>query len=150
MFNQEFDCQNIFKRESSKIANTYFFPSKNQARLSIFLLHTKQESSKTTVAHEGSIKIETRGLTPKSSRSRISSKSCSSLLPCLLIFSCLFVLVAQKIKMERGKIVDPPHPTFCTIFVCRHGGENSHRVFFYHSFQISALLLVFNLWGTAN
>ena len=36
MFNHEFICQNIFKQESSKIDNTYFFPSKNQARLSTF------------------------------------------------------------------------------------------------------------------
>ena len=64
MFNQNIN-QNIFKRESSKINN--------------FFLHTKQESSKTTFANEGSIKIETRVVTPKSSRSRISSKSFSSL-----------------------------------------------------------------------
>ena len=62
------DCKFLFltKQESSKIFNLF--------------LHTKQESSKTKVAREGSIKIETRVLTPKSSRSRISSKSCSSLL----------------------------------------------------------------------
>ena len=61
------DCQYLFlsKQESSKIVNLF--------------LHTKQESSKTTIANEGSIKIETRILIPKSSRSRISSKSCSSL-----------------------------------------------------------------------
>jgi hypothetical protein len=61
------DCQYIFlsKQESSKIVN--------------FFLHTKQESIKTTVANESSIKIKPRVLTPKSSRSRISSKSCSSL-----------------------------------------------------------------------
>ena len=40
-------------------------------------IHTKKESSKTKVAREGLIKIETIVLTPKSSRSRISSKSCS-------------------------------------------------------------------------
>ena len=34
MFDQEFNCQKIFKRESSKIDNTYFFPSKNQERSS--------------------------------------------------------------------------------------------------------------------
>jgi hypothetical protein len=67
-------------------------PSKNQARLPIHFLskqesskifkkflHTKQESSNTTVAREGSIKIKTRVLAPKSLRSRISSKPCSSL-----------------------------------------------------------------------
>ena len=75
MSNQEFNSQNIFKRESSKIVDTYLFPSK----IVNFFLHTKQESSKTTVANEGSIKIDRRVLTPKSSRSRISSKSCSSL-----------------------------------------------------------------------
>ena len=37
MFNQEFNCQNIFKQESSKIANAFFFSSKNQSRFSIFL-----------------------------------------------------------------------------------------------------------------
>ena len=78
----------LIKRSIVKI-----YSSKNQARLPIhfsfqarikqdfFLnLHTKQDSSKTTVARGGSIKIETRVLTPKSSRSRFSSKSCSSLL----------------------------------------------------------------------
>ena len=37
MFNQEFNCQNIFKQESSKIANAFFFSSKNQSRFLIFL-----------------------------------------------------------------------------------------------------------------
>ena len=36
MFNQELNFQNIFKQESSEIANTYFLPSKNQARFSNF------------------------------------------------------------------------------------------------------------------
>jgi hypothetical protein len=36
MFNQEFNCQNIFERESSKIANIYVFPIKNRVRLSNF------------------------------------------------------------------------------------------------------------------
>eukprot|EP00090_Calanus_glacialis_P022711 TRINITY_DN35004_c0_g1_i1.p1 TRINITY_DN35004_c0_g1~~TRINITY_DN35004_c0_g1_i1.p1 ORF type:complete len:101 (+),score=11.89 TRINITY_DN35004_c0_g1_i1:122-424(+) len=45
MFNQEFNFQNIFKQESSKIANTYFFPSKNQARLSIvFFIPSKNQA----------------------------------------------------------------------------------------------------------
>ena len=35
MFNKEFNFQNIFKQESSKITNTYFEPSKNQARMPI-------------------------------------------------------------------------------------------------------------------
>jgi hypothetical protein len=51
MFNQEFNCQNIFKRELIKIINS--FP------------HTKQESIKTTDANEGSIKIERKVLKPK-------------------------------------------------------------------------------------
>jgi hypothetical protein len=38
MFNQEFNFQNIFKQESSEIANTYVFSSKNQARILIFSL----------------------------------------------------------------------------------------------------------------
>ena len=53
MCNLEFNCQNSFKQESSK--NVLYFH------------HTKQESSKTTVAGEGSIKIEMQVLTPKSS-----------------------------------------------------------------------------------
>ena len=53
------DCKNLIltKQESSKIFYFLFIPSM------------------TTVAREGSIKIETRVLTPKSLRSRISSKS---------------------------------------------------------------------------
>ena len=62
---QDFNYPFLTKQESSKISKIF--------------LHTKQESSKTKVAREGSIKIETRVLTPKSSRSRFSSKSCSSL-----------------------------------------------------------------------
>ena len=45
MFNQVFNCQNIFKQESSKITKTYFFPSKNQARLSIsFFIPSKNQA----------------------------------------------------------------------------------------------------------
>jgi hypothetical protein len=69
----------IFKQKSNKIANTFFIPGKNQARLSILFLHTKQQSSKTPVANEHSIKTKTRVLTLKSLRLRKSSKSCSSL-----------------------------------------------------------------------
>ena len=36
MFNQEFNFQNIFKQESSEIANTYLLPSKNQSRFLVF------------------------------------------------------------------------------------------------------------------
>jgi hypothetical protein len=35
MFNQEFNFQNIFKQESSKIEKVYLLPRKNQARFSI-------------------------------------------------------------------------------------------------------------------
>ena len=45
MFNQEFDCQKIFKQESSKIANTYFLPSKNQARMAtLFIIPSKNQA----------------------------------------------------------------------------------------------------------
>jgi hypothetical protein len=45
MFNEEFNYQNIFKHKSSKIANTYFFPGKNQARLSIiFFIPSKNQA----------------------------------------------------------------------------------------------------------
>ena len=80
MFNKEFNCQKIFQQKSSKIAITYIFPSKNQARMAICFPH-QQESSKTTVARKDSIKIKMRILTPKISWSTISSKSCPSLQP---------------------------------------------------------------------
>ena len=45
MFNQEFNFQNIFKQESSEIANTYFLPSKNQARFSsLFFIPSKNQA----------------------------------------------------------------------------------------------------------
>jgi hypothetical protein len=82
-FNQELNCQNIVKQESSKIANTLFSSSTQESgKIVNVFLHTQQESSKTTVAREGSIKIELNILTPKSLRSRMSIKSWSALPYC--------------------------------------------------------------------
>jgi hypothetical protein len=36
MFNQELNFQNIVKQESNEIANTFFIPSKNQARFQFY------------------------------------------------------------------------------------------------------------------
>jgi hypothetical protein len=46
MFNKEFNVQNIFKQESSKIANTYFLPSKNQARMSVIFFKPSKSQAR--------------------------------------------------------------------------------------------------------
>ena len=76
--NQEFNCQNIFKRESSKIANTYFFTSKNQARLSIFFFIPSKNQPRQQLLMKLN-QDRDKSFDTKSLRSRISSKSCSSL-----------------------------------------------------------------------
>ena len=73
--------------------------SKNQQRLPIhisyqaimsiiFFIHNKHKSSKLPIARKGLIKIKIWIFTPKSSRSIISSKSCSSLICC---WCCYYV-----------------------------------------------------------
>ena len=43
--NQQLNCQNVFKKESSKIANTYFLPSKSQAGISaLFFIPSKNQA----------------------------------------------------------------------------------------------------------
>ena len=82
-----------------------------QARLSILLsyearintiLHTNQESSKNTDERKRSIKIRTRILTQKSLRSRMSSKSCSSLI-CFHwnLRSCDCSIIYEWVKFAR-------------------------------------------------
>ena len=45
MFNEEYSFPNIFKQESSEITNTYFLPSKNQARFaSVQFLPSKNQA----------------------------------------------------------------------------------------------------------
>ena len=45
MFNKEWNFQNIFKQESSKISTTHFLPSKNQARfLKYFFTPSKNQA----------------------------------------------------------------------------------------------------------
>jgi hypothetical protein len=59
----------IDQDQRSKITNNWQDSNRDYK----YLFISKQESSKTKVAREGSTKIETRVLTPKSLRSRISS-----------------------------------------------------------------------------
>jgi hypothetical protein len=108
LFNQEFNFQNIFKEESCEIKNTYLLPIKQDFHV---FLHTKPESSKTKFARDSSIEIETRVLTPKSLRSIISSKSCSSLMwphfnVCVLSLGIITVLVCDSfLTFLLGKLL---------------------------------------------
>jgi hypothetical protein len=82
---REYKIQNLDYEQDSRMKKCLDFRARLPLHISFqasikqgckFCLPTKQESSKTTAAREGSIKNETRVLTPKSLRSRISSKVC--------------------------------------------------------------------------
>ena len=65
MFNQEFNFQNIFKQESSEIANTYFLPSKNQARFSFFSFIPSKDQARQKLLEKAQSRSRQEFLHPK-------------------------------------------------------------------------------------
>ena len=57
MFNKELNFQNIFKQESSKIAITFFLPSKNQARFSIFFFIPSKNQARQTLLEKAQSRL---------------------------------------------------------------------------------------------
>ena len=79
LFKKKLNFQNIFKQDSSKIANTYFFPSKTQARLSILFFITSKNQARQQLLEKAQSRSRQEFGMKKSLRSRFSSKSCYTL-----------------------------------------------------------------------
>ena len=144
----------VYHHIQARIKLKIFLAKQQSSKNVNYFLHTKQESSKTTIARKDSIKIKTRICTPTSVRSRISSKSSNQ----VRVGSWRTIYVIPKFAMQQLHtkktrnylLMKINHRTNSFISICPHPWPSVIKCTYtisivHHTILLSCFVILFKI-----